>query len=234
MKHSTLLQRSIPLLSATALVVALGCGSDESVPDADLSDDLPAEGSIAVTPESTLELEPPTLASRTLTNTDRIEVYAMVLREVLGGETEPRGGVVLDPQGLKGLSDLERREVLVGIEALAPGTFFGTREEVLERERDQAEEQVEERRRQRDEKKEDRGNSGSSTAQSSVTVNPVVEEEGAPMLVLSISVERFDADNAVIAGNAWHSEVGDRTNRYELTWRSDRWRLEVSGPEVIE
>ena len=95
---------------------------------------------------------------RVLQDSDRVEIYAEVLRQVLRKEQTPRSGALVDASGLLGLDDQQRHEVLVALEPIEPRAFFGTRDDVLRKAKESEEE------RDRDETA--RKNSGSSSSAS--------------------------------------------------------------------
>lgn len=177
-----------------------------------------------------LDASPSTPAAE-LREEDRIEIYAEVLRQFLRGEGDPRGGIVIEPAGLLGLSDLRRLEVLVALEDVTPEAFFGTRAEIeaeqQDREEARNEREAQVKRKTKTKKARDRG--GSSTATTPVEVT-AIEDELAPTLVLWLDIQEFRASRARIRAHSWHADSGERSEQYIATRSgSSPWRVRASG-----
>ncbi len=170
---------------------------------------------------------------RVLQDSDRVEIYAEVLRQVLRKEQTPRSGALVDASGLLGLDDQQRHEVLVALEPIEPRAFFGTRDDVLRKAKESEEERDRDETARKNKAAAARERSGSSTAATPVEFTPVAGDE-APMLVLTIEVRSFTAQRASIVGSSWHLEAGDKRTHYAAAWSDGRWRVREDRSGGIE
>ncbi len=173
-------------------------------------------------------------AATVVTEEDRIEVYAEVLRQLVRKERDPRSGVVVDPRGLTGLDDQHRREVLVAVEDVAPEMFFGTREEIEAEQKAREESRAHDNERKSGGRKKSAGSKrdrgGSSSASTPVQVS-AIEDDQAPILVLSLNVSSFKPNHASIQTVAWHAESGEHNSHFTATRAGNgKWRVR-SGNE---
>jgi hypothetical protein len=169
-----------------------------------------------------------------VTEEDRIQVYAEVLRQMVRRERDPRSGIVVDPKGLLGLNDQRRRDVLVAVEDVAPEMFFGTREEIEAEQKEREEDRANDKQRKSGGRKKSGGSKrdrgGSSSASTPVQVS-TVEDDQAPILVLALTVRSFQPSHASIQGLAWHAESGEHRAQFTASRSGNgKWHVR-SGSE---